>query len=238
MPSKKTISKAKSQESKSEPKTGGFSVPMFDVKGAKAGTVALPKEIFGAKINDNLMAQAVRVYLANQRLGTASVKSRGEINASTKKIYRQKGTGRARHGAKSAPIFVHGGVAMGPKPHDFSLKLPKKMKKAALLSALSAKLKDGEIKVLSGYEKIEPKTKSMDKALKNIYKDGKRNVLLITYKSENELDSLKRASRNLKDVKIINADLLNTYEVIRSRELLFLKSSINALKNTFAGVEK
>lgn len=235
---KKIVTKTTVKAVKPEPKLTGINAPVFDAKGAKAGIIALPKEIFGAKVNDKLMAQAVRIYLANQRLGTASVKTRGEVAGSTRKIYKQKGTGNARHGGKRAPIFVHGGVAMGPKPHDFSLKLPKKMKKAALFSALSAKLADGEVKVLSGFEKIEPKTKIMDKALKSIYKDGRKNILLVTYKAEKDLDNLKRASRNLRDLKVVNADLLNTYEILRSGELLFLKGSIDALQKTFLGETK
>lgn len=235
---KSSKSKVVKSVPKAEAKASGLSAPVFDVKGAKAGTIALPKEIFGANVNDKLMSQAVRVYLANQRMGTASVKTRGEVRGSTKKIYKQKGTGNARHGGKRAPIFVHGGVAMGPKPHDFHLSLPRKMRKVALLSALSSKLKDGEVKVLSGFEKIEPKTKIMDKALRNIYKDGRKSVILVTYKSDKELDNLKRASKNLKDLRIMNADLLNTYEVLKTSELLFLKNSIDALKSTFLGETK
>src|SRR3989344_8061779 len=98
---------------------GSLNAPMYDVKGAKNGVYVLPKEVFGAKINQPLMAQAVRVYLANQRQGNAHTKSRGEITLTTAKWYRQKGTGRARHGAKSAPIFVGGGVAHGPKNKDY-----------------------------------------------------------------------------------------------------------------------
>src|SRR3989344_1501184 len=140
---------------------GSISAPMYNVRGAKNGSLALPKEVFGVKINQPLMAQAVRVYLANQRQGNASTKSRGDISLTTAKWYRQKGTGRARHGAKSAPIFVGGGVAHGPKPKDYSLNLPQKMKKAALYSELSLKAKDGEIKILSGLSKITPKSKEM-----------------------------------------------------------------------------
>lgn len=244
---KKTVKKVVVKKVKVEIKTvaktpkvsstvhSSFAVDMYNLSGKTAGKIELPKEIFGAKINDTLMAQAVRVYLANQRQGNASTKSRGEVKGSSKKIYRQKGTGNARHGSKRAPIFVHGGVAMGPNPHDFSLKLPRKMKKAALLSALSTKLKDGEIKVISGFEKIEPKTKIMHNALKTISKDYK-NVLLVSYKSpKNELTNLYKASRNIKTLKVVNADLLNTFEVLKSNEILLMKESIDVMKDSFMG---
>src|SRR6266404_5428662 len=121
------------------------SVAVVGIDGKVSGKVSLPGEMFGEKVNKALLAQAVRVYLANQRQGNASTKTRGEVDGSTAKIYRQKGTGRARHGSKRAPIFVKGGIVFGPKPRDFSLSLPQKMKRKALFSALSAKVKDKEV---------------------------------------------------------------------------------------------
>src|SRR3989344_7875158 len=133
----------------------GLKADVFDLSGKVTTTVTLPEYLFGAKVNRPLMAQAVRVYLANQRAGTQSTKTRGEVDGSTRKIYRQKGTGRARHGGIRAPIFVGGGIAHGPKPHDFSRELPQKMRRAALFSALSGKLKDGEVKIMKNLDKIE-----------------------------------------------------------------------------------
>ena len=104
------------------------SVNVVGIDGKISGKIALPGEIFGEKVNKALLAQAVRVYLANQRQGNASTKTRGEVEGSTRKIYRQKGTGRARHGSVRAPIFVKGGIVFGPKPRDFSLDMPKKKK--------------------------------------------------------------------------------------------------------------
>lgn len=210
-------------------KTASLSVAMFDIKGVKAGTATLPKEIFGAKVNSALIAQAVRVYLANQRQGNANTKSRNEITLTTAKWYRQKGTGRARHGAQSAPIFVGGGVAHGPKAHDFSLSMPKKMKKAALISALSQRAIDGDIKVLSGLSKITPKTKEMSVLFGKVIENKKSNVLLVTSAPSKELDNVYKAGRNIKNVKIINAKLLNAYEVLKYKNLVFMKESIEVL---------
>ena len=133
-----------------EVKAGSLKVTVVGIDGASKGSMTLPEAVFGAKPNKALIAQAVRVYLANQRQGNAATKTRGEVIGTTKKIYRQKGTGRARHGAAKAPIFVGGGVAHGPHPHDFSMEFPKKMKQKALISALSEKTQAGSIKVVEG----------------------------------------------------------------------------------------
>jgi len=167
-------------------KETGLKQSVYDLKGKVSESINLPEAIFGVKVNKTLMTQAVRVYLANQRRGTLSTKSRGEVKISTRKIYRQKGTGRARHGAASAPIFVGGGIAFGPKPRDFSLKLNQNMKRVALFSALTAKLKDGEIKVITGLEKLEPKTAKMADVLENLALNGKKSQVLIIMPSGNE----------------------------------------------------
>ncbi|MEX2007227.1 MAG: 50S ribosomal protein L4 [Candidatus Levyibacteriota bacterium] len=219
-------------------KTKGLNVQVFTAAGVSAGTMLLPKEIFGVEVNENLLAQAVRVYLANQRQGNASTKSRGEINMTTAKWYRQKGTGRARHGAKSAPIFVHGGVAHGPKPKDYSLKLPKKMKKSALVSALSAKQKNGQIRVLTGLEKIESKTKSVATLLKKLELSGNKTLLVTPDGIKKGFENIFRAGRNIEGVTILSAKTLNTYEVLDSRMILFMKQSIDTLKESLVKEQK
>ena len=143
-------------------KAAGLNVAVYSLAGAKKGTISLNKEIFGAKVNKTLMAQAVRVYLVNQRQGTASTKTRGEVRASTRKIYRQKGTGRARHGAITAPIFRGGGIAFGPRSRTFELKMSKQMRKKALFSALSSKLLENKILVVD-VDSATGKTKEMHK---------------------------------------------------------------------------
>src|SRR3989338_2495108 len=210
---------------------------VYNTQGKVVSKIGLPKEVFGAKVNNSLMAQAVRVYLANQRMGTASTKNRGEITGSTKKIWRQKGTGRARHGSKKAPIFVGGGVAFGPRTRDYSLKMPKKMKKAALFSALSYKQNNGEIKVVTGLEKISPKTKFMAQVVKKLGFDSKKiNVLLITPdKAKKGFENVYRAGRNIEGLKILGANALNTYEVLDNQLALFMKDSVGAVGKHFVG---
>ncbi len=216
------------------PKQTGLKLKVYSPSARSTETLTLPKEIFGSQINKPLMAQAVRVYLANQRRGTAKTKSRGEVNISTRKIYRQKGTGRARHGAKSAPIFVGGGVALGPKPRDYSLKLSQKMKQKALFSSLSAKVKDGEIILVSNLTKIEPKTKNMVLLLNKLQLNGKnKNILLVTPRPTKDFENVVKASRNIEDISIMPSNLLNTYEVLKAKKILLMKEAIDVLKETF-----
>ncbi|MBI4096141.1 MAG: 50S ribosomal protein L4 [Candidatus Levybacteria bacterium] len=214
-------------------KEKNLSASVYDTKGKVAGTVGLPAEIFGAKINDSLMSQAVRVYLANQRQGTVKTKSRGEVDRTTKKIYQQKGTGRARHGSRRAPIYVGGGRVFGPKPRDLSLNLSKKMKTLALFSALSSKLKDKEIKIIKGLELIEPKTKVMAEVLKSLGMDNGGEILLVMPKAGKESQNVYRASRNIEGVSILAANTLNTYEVLDNKLILLMKDSIGIIKDIF-----
>lgn len=222
---------AKKTVVKDLPKETGLKLSVYNLQGRTVESISLPKEIFAAKINNQLMAQAVRVYLANQRRGTVKTKSRGEVKISTRKIYRQKGTGRARHGAKSAPIFVGGGVAFGPRPRDYSLKLSQKMRRAALFSALSSKLKDGEIKIVAGLEKIEPKTRKMADVMSKLDLNNKKTRILLV--SAKDSQNAIKAARNLQGVSILNSNLLNTYEVLANKQILFMKNAIEQAKETF-----
>ena len=199
---------------------------LYTLSGTKSGQMELPKEIFAVKINEPLMVQAVRVYLSNQRKAQAKVKSRGEIARTTAKWFRQKGTGRARHGARSAPIFVGGGVAHGPTgEQNYQLKLPKKMKKQALFSALSSKFKTNEVIVIKDLEKIEPKTKKMKTILEKLAKDGKTTIIL-----SKKLENVSQAARNLKGVNLSQANQLNPYEVLNGGKLIFMKEAVEKLK--------
>lgn len=197
---------------------------IYNTKGEKTGKLNLPKEIFDAKINPVLMAQAVRVYLANQRQAPAKTKHRGEVAYSTRKLYRQKGTGKARHGAKSAPIFVKGGVTHGPEGvQNYELKLNQKMKKAALKSALTGKLEDKEIIIMEGLEKLKGKTKEMAKIISK--KDKKLSIVLPEI-----WEKVIRAGRNISHLNLLQAKQLNTYEVLNGGMLIFAKESIEVLE--------
>lgn len=207
-------------------------IDVFNIKGEKTGSLSLPKEIFAAKINPQLMAQAVRVYLSNQRRAGAKTKTRAEVSGSGRKIWRQKGTGRARHGDMYAPIFVGGGVAHGPTgKENFKLKMSQKMKRKALFSALTSKFQAGEIVAVKGLEKMKPKTKEMVKILEKL-KLKTKNLKALIVLSET-VENIIRPARNIKGVNLTQANFLNTYEVLNAGKLVFMKKSVDKLKEVF-----
>ena len=217
---------------KTPSKTANLSVTMFSLLGKEAGSLDLPKSIFGAEVNRALLAQALRVYMNNLKGHFSHTKTRGEVEGSTRKIYAQKGTGRARHGGVRAPIFVGGGIALGPKSRKGTLDLPKKMKKAAIISALSQKLLDKDIFAISGLEKATGKTSEVSKLLKGM---GKKSVLIVSEKS-NEL--AKRAAQNIKGINLIAAEDINTFEIIKAQSLIFTKGAVEALEKRVLKLEE
>ncbi len=212
---------------RSEVVQSSLNMNVLDIEGKLAGSITLPEAIFGAKVNPTLMAQAVRVYLANQRQGNASTKTRGEVTGSTRKIYKQKGTGRARHGAVRAPIFVKGGIAHGPHPRDYSLSMPAKMKRAALFSALTSQLKSGNVVVVTGLEKLE-KTKKMAAAL-HMLGVQKKPLVVMPHLEE----SVYKAGRNIQHVSLMPASQLSTYAVLNAGKIVLMKDAVAAVEKTF-----
>ena len=212
------------RQSPSATRLSKLSVPVYSLAGRASGTLTLPKEIFGQKVNKKLLAQAMRVYMTNQKSLFASTKTRGEVEGSTAKIYRQKGTGKARHGAIRAPIFVGGGITFGPKPRKVRLNLPQKMKKAALFSALSAKMVDKNVIGLTGIEKASGKTKEIAGLIKNL---KLKTALIVTgEKAEN----MVRASRNIPGLTVLPVNQLNAYDILRHQSLVISKDALERLK--------
>jgi len=222
---------------------------LLNIKGEKTGTVKLPKEIFGVAASPQLVAQAVRVYLTNQRKARAKVKDRSEVRGSRVKIWRQKGTGRARHGDRYAPIFVGGGVAHGPRGVLKRLTLSKKMKRKALYSVLSDKVRDKQIVVVDGFDKIKPKTKEMVGVLEKLLpkksqslpksaKSGKKEKKVVGVKKLKSKTktllalninqkNVTRASRNIANVEVVYVNQLNSYQVLNNQYVIFSKSALN-----------
>jgi len=196
-------------------------IPAFSAGGTKLTGLKVPDKVFKAKINSALMAQAVRVYLSNQRQGPAQTKSRNEVSVTHMKVWRQKGTGRARHGSRNAPIFVGGAKAHGPSGRqNYSLKLSKKQKQASLVSALSQQFKEGNILAGAGLDKLEPKTKKFDQVMDKL-KPGKKKILLVLAKEELKI---KRGVRNL---NYLDAAInLTTYTVLNAKTIIFTKESL------------
>lgn len=200
-------------------------IETYDIKGQKIGQTELPKDYFGVKVNPALMAQSVGVYLSNQRKARAKTKTRSEVDRTKAKWFRQKGTGRARHGSRSAPIFVGGGVAHGPRGiQNWERKLPARMKKQAVAGALTTKLRDGDVMVVEDLESLKGKTKEIAGLLEKLF--GGEEVLLVTGK---KLASLTRAGRNISSLQICQANLLNAYEILRGGKILLTIGAVKSL---------
>jgi large subunit ribosomal protein L4 len=221
---KKTVAPKVVKEKIVVPKNDGLTAVVIGVDGKAAGKMTLPEELFGQKMNKQIVAQAVRVYQANQRQGGANTKTRGEVEGSTRKIYKQKGTGRARHGSIRAHIFVGGGIAFGPVTHDFTLKMPAKMKRKALAVALSSQYRDGNVVFMDGLETLEPKTKLVANALSNV---GTGSLLLVLGKGA---EKVALSARNIEGVDTIPAHSIHTYNVLSHKKIVFMKDAVNIIK--------
>ena len=211
------------------------SLTVFTPAGERAGEFELAAEIFGIEPNKALLHQAVVATLANQRQGSADTKTRGEVHHTTKKLYRQKGTGRARQGMRSAPHMKGGGVVFGPHPRDYSVSFPKKMRRKALLSALSVKATGEAIVLLENYGINEPRTKSVT-ALFTAFDLTKKKVLVVLDEPKDEQD-LARVNaewlsfRNLPNViGITTPSTLGTYDVLCADRLLITRDGIACLQ--------
>ena len=197
-------------------------VDVLDKKGKKVESLSLDDSIFNVKQNDVVLAQYMRVFRANQRQGTASAKTRAEVSGGGRKPWRQKGTGRARHGSIRSPLWRTGGVTHGPKPKSWNITLPKKVKRLALFSTLSQKANEKNIVILKEFKIKEPKTSEMSEMLKKLKIDS-RNILLIL--GENDLNIRKSAS-NISGLNTSLVDNVNAYEVMHADKVLFMKDAI------------
>lgn len=216
--------------------TSSLRIPAFMPDGSIADAISVSHTVFGVNASDKLLAQYVYVYLQNQRAGTADTQTRGEVTGSTRKIYRQKGTGRARHGSRYAPIFVGGGVAHGPKAYKRVRSLNKKQRQKALLYALSLRLKDGDIMVLVNVAELEGKTKAVAGLMSHLNLAGSSSVLFI-YNPTNE-KSLAQSVRNIVNATGSSATSINAYEVLRHSKLVFTKEGLDSFLTQYTKHEK
>lgn len=200
-------------------------VQVYNMSGEEVSSVDLPADIFEAKVNRDLMHQALVRQLANKRLGTHKAKTRGEVNKSTRKIYRQKGTGNARHGSRKAPIFVGGGVAHGPLPRKYTKKMPRKMRRAAIRSALSVKAGNGDIVVLDKIGMDAPKTKEMVMMMNRLTNSSSALLLLAGHDTNVEM-----SARNAVDVKTLLASYLNVRDLLGYDKLVMPLDALEAIQ--------
>ncbi len=193
------------------------------VSGEGVGSIELDDAVFGADVNEHLLWETVKWQLAKRRAGTHKTKTRGEVRGTKKKPYKQKGTGRARHGSTRSPIWVGGGTTFGPRPRSYAYTMPKKARKKALRSALSLRLKEGKLVVLDKFPVEDGKTKAVVKALGNVGAPQPVESALIVESADNEL--LVRGSRNLAAAKWLAPEGLNVYDVLNHQTLILTADS-------------
>jgi large subunit ribosomal protein L4 len=200
-------------------------VPVLNMAGDEVGSVELPAGVFEQAVNRDLMHQALVRQMANARRGTHKTQTRGEVSRTTAKWYRQKGTGRARHGSRRAPIFVGGGVAHGPKPRSYAKDMPRKMRRGALRSALSVKAQTGDIVVLDTLAMEKPKTKEMAQMVRIVSSDSPSALVLLAERNE----VLEKSARNLANVKALHANYLNIRDLLGHQTLIMPLSALEVV---------
>ena len=202
---------------------------VFNMAGEKIGEIELSEAIFGIEPNKSVLHDSVKNHLANCRQGTQSALTKGEVSYTTKKPWRQKGTGRARAGYAGSPVWYHGGVAFAPKPRDYSYTLNKKVKRLALKSALSAKAQENEILVIDGLKVEEIKTKPFQSFLTKLGVDGK--ALVVT---ENVDEKVVKSARNIEGVTTTTATILSPYMILTSGKMVVDKAALAKIEEVFA----
>ncbi len=202
---------------------------LYNMEGAAIGEVELSDEIFAAPVNEAAMHLVVRAYLAAQRQGTQSAKTRGEVRGGGRKIYRQKGTGNARHHGNRAPQFKHGGVVFAPKPRDYYLAVPKKVRRLAFKSALTSKLNAEELIVVDELKLADAKTKLMAETLKKL---GATKKALVVLPERDE--TVVRAAANLAEAKTTYVNTLNVYDILNAGKVVLTKAAVESVEEVYA----
>ena len=203
-------------------------VDLLNMEGKKVGDIELSSDIFGVEVNESVMHDVVVNYLANQRQGTQSTKTRSEVSGGGKKPWKQKGTGRARQGSIRAPQWIHGGIALGPKPRSYTYRLNKKVRRLALKSALTTKVQENAIIVLDSLDFDEIKTKNMAKVLEAI--KAEKALVVIAEKNVNVQISL----RNIANCKGATVNTINTYDILKYPTLVLTKAAVEKIEEVYA----
>jgi large subunit ribosomal protein L4 len=204
-------------------------VAVYNMLGAQVGEIELSDNVFGIEPNKGVMYDFIKMQLANKRQGTSSTKTRTEVRGGGKKPWRQKGTGRARVGSSRNPVWRGGGIAFGPKPRDYSYKLPQKVRRLALKSALSSKVQDHKIVVVDELNFDQPKTRTMVQALEAL-KVGKKTLVVTADGNVNVVKS----ARNIEGVKPMRADFINVYDILKYDTLLITRDAVAMVEEVFA----
>lgn len=208
-------------------------VPVKNMAGQEVDTIELPAEIFEANINVDLMHQAYVRQMANARLGTHKAKTRGEVVRTKAKWYRQKGTGRARHGSRNAPTFVGGGKAFGPRPRKYTKDMPRKMRRAALRSALSALVRDEQLVIVDEFTLSDARTQAARQALQNLTGDASTLVVL-----PDRDEVIERSVRNLSQAAILNARYLNIRDLFSHDKVVMSLATLDVIRSYLGAAQE
>ncbi|MBI1883975.1 MAG: 50S ribosomal protein L4 [Chlamydiae bacterium] len=209
------------------------SIPVLDMKGQSVGEKAIQEDFLNGKINRQAMKEAIVAFLTHQREGNASTKTRAEVSGSGRKPWKQKGTGRARSGERTSPVWRGGGTVFGPQPHEFHYRVNRKAASLARSSALRLSFKEGRVKIIKELKLNEPKTKSAAEILENLKVAGKTLVVV-----KNQDSNLKLAFRNLQGVRLMRPEDLNTYEILTHRNLVFSEEALDLLFQSWVKPEE
>ena len=204
-------------------------IDVYDIEGKKVKTIELKEEVFGIEPNEAIVHSVLVNYLANQRQGTQSTKTRAEVSGGGRKPWRQKGTGRARQGSIRAPHWVGGGVALGPKPRSYNYTVNKKEKRLAIKSMLSSKVSENELVVVESLPLKEIKTKEMARILNNLKVEGKA-VILLPEKDE----IVQKSARNIEGVKTTLVETINVYDLLKYNKLVVTEDAVKKLEEVYA----
>lgn len=204
-------------------------VAVYNMQGAQVGEIELNDSVFGIEPNEAVMYDFVKMQLANKRQGTSSTKTRAEVRGGGRKPWRQKGTGRARVGSTRNPIWTGGGIAFGPKPREYSYRLPKKVRRLAMKSALSSKMRDNKVIIVEGFDFEEPRTKLMVEALQAL--NAGKKTLVVTVDDD---VNLMKSARNIPGVTSLTAEFINVYDILNHETLLMTRDAVTRVEEVFA----
>lgn len=199
-------------------------IDILNIENKKVGAADLNDSVFAGRVKKDLFYETVKMQMANRRSGTASTKTRANVSGGGVKPWKQKGTGRARSGSIRSPLWRHGGIVFGPHPRDYSYKVPKKVSKAALMSCLALKVKDGKLKVLDNIQLSKPKTKNILEIMEKIH--STRGLIVIDGSNQN----LELSVRNLKDFKLLKVNGLNVFDLLHYADLIITKTAVEQLE--------
>lgn len=203
---------------------------LYNIDGQKSGNVDLKDTVFSVEVNEHVVHEAVVAQLAAKRVGTAKTKTRGEVAGGGRKPWRQKGTGRARHGSIRSPLWVGGGTTFGPQPRKYNKKLPKKVKKLAVKSALTAKVEEGNLVVVDQFDFAAPKTKEMVSVLSKFDAADAKVLIVLSEKNEN----VYKSARNLPGVRVVTPTKVTVYDVLNSNKVIMTKEAVAKVEEVLA----